>query len=447
MLNSSWDHPTLAQCRRECARVEPELGAQSLPALPVPPPGRMLYAWYVGKWIMADIRAIGLVSLGFLVTCRGVTPLPAPPVQPGPQIQEQVPEPAPVQSPLPAPAPAPAPAQAPLPAPAQPPLPAPAQPPLPAPVQPPPPPAAPPAAAKAPSRPRIALVLGGGAARGFAHVGVIRALEQGHIPIDLVVGTSAGSLIGALYASNLDSRYLERTAAQLKKEDFFDYGLLTAVKGMGLAKGDKLEQWVRGHVRTGNIENLRIPFAAVATDLNWGREVVLDKGSVARAVRASSAIPGVFQPVLYKGRILVDGGVVDSLPIGVARSKGADLVIAVDVGSSMGTTRINNLVDVAMQAVNIMCARNAERSRREADVLIAPRVGDVDMLDFTRRTRCMKAGAAAARQALPGIRRAMAAWVAAHAVPAAPPAGPRETRLRPQVQPVPLTPKPLPEAP
>ena len=143
-----------------------------------------------------------------------------------------------------------------------------------------------------PPKPRIALVLGGGAARGFAHVGVIRALEQEKIPIDMVVGTSVGSLIGAIYAADLSSFDLEWTAFQLEKEDLFDFGVLNAFVGMGLAKGDKLEAWVKGHVRTANIENLKIPFAAVASDLNWGYEVVLDKGSLARAVRASAAIPG-----------------------------------------------------------------------------------------------------------------------------------------------------------
>jgi len=264
-------------------------------------------------------------------------------------------------------------------------------------------------------RPRIALVLGGGAARGFAHVGVIRALEQAQIPIDLVVGTSVGSLIGAIYTSNHDSAALERTAFKLQKDDLFDFGLVSAVAGMGLAKGDRLEQWVRQHVHTARIENLKTPFAAVATDLNWGTEVVLDRGSVARAVRASSAIPGAFQPVSYQGRLLVDGGVVNNIPISVARAKGADLVLAVDISPTVGNTRITNLIDVSLQAANIMFALNVQRSKQSADVLIAPAVGDVGMLDFSQKRRCVKAGIAATRQALPAIRKAIDAWVQAHA--------------------------------
>ena len=224
--------------------------------------------------------------------------------------------------------------------------------------------------------PRIALVLGGGAARGFAHIGVIRVLEQERIPVDLVVGTSVGSLIGAVYASHKDSFELEWTAFQLDQDDLFDFGIVNAVVGMGYAKGDKLERFVRESVKQKDIEQLRVPFAAVATDLNWGQRVVLDKGSVARAVRASSAIPGVFEPVPHQGKLLVDGGVVDNIPIDVAKAKGADLVIAVDISADVGNTDIQNVVDVMLQATNIMFAVNVGFLRQGADVLVQPKVGE-----------------------------------------------------------------------
>lgn len=266
-----------------------------------------------------------------------------------------------------------------------------------------------------PPKPRIALVLGGGAARGFAHVGVIRALEQEKIPLDLVVGTSVGSLIGAIYAADLNSFELEWTAFQLEKDDLFDYGVMNAVSGMSLAKGDKLEEWVKGHIKTPNIENMKLPFAAVATDLNWGQKVVLDRGSVARAVRASSAIPGVFQPVQHQGKFLVDGGVVDNIPISVAKAKGADIVIAVDISGNLGNPNITNLLGVTLQAMNIMFALNVEHSKRDADVLITPAgIGDVAMLDFTQKKRCMQAGIEATQKAMPAIRKTIAVWVAAH---------------------------------
>jgi NTE family protein len=272
-------------------------------------------------------------------------------------------------------------------------------------------PPAPPATVVVPE-PRIALVLGGGAARGFAHIGVIRVLEQERVPIDQVVGTSVGSLIGAIYASDRDSFDLEWTAFQLEQDDLFDFRLANALMGMGYAKGEKLEAFVKGHVKAENIEQLQVPFAAVATDLNWGERVVLDKGSVARAVRASSAIPGIFEPVLHQGKLLVDGGVTDNIPIEVARARGADLVVAVDIGEKVGNTNIKGVVDVILQSTNIMFAVNTSFRRRGADVLVTPRVDGVGMLDFTQKKRCMQAGIDAARAAMPDLRAAIEAWKA-----------------------------------
>lgn len=259
-------------------------------------------------------------------------------------------------------------------------------------------------------KPKIALVLGGGAARGFAHIGVIRALEQEKIPIDMIVGTSVGSLIGAIYASDLNSFELEWTAFSLEKEHLFDFAVLSAFTSMGPVKGDKLEEFVRTKVPAANIENLKLPFAAVATDLNRGTRVVLDHGSVARAVRASSAIPGVFNPVEHQDRLLVDGGVVDNLPVAVAKSKGADIVIAVDISENVINFDLTNMVDVVLQSVNIMFRENVEYKKKEADILIAPAVGNVATLDFTQKKRCMQAGIKAAREALPEIRRKIEEW-------------------------------------
>ncbi len=260
------------------------------------------------------------------------------------------------------------------------------------------------------ARPKIALVLGGGAARGFAHVGVIRALEQEKIPIDMIVGTSVGSLIGAIYANDRNSFDLEWTAFTLGKDDLFDYGIFSAITGMGLAKGDKLEEFVRTKVPTANIEDLKIPFAAVATDLNRGARVVLDKGPVAKAVRASSAIPGVFNPVEYQGKLLVDGGVMDNIPISVARGKGADIVIAVDISENVVNFNITNIVDVVLQAVNIMFDENTKNKKKDADVLVTPAVGDVGMLDFTQKKRCMQAGIEATQKAMPEIKKKIEEW-------------------------------------
>lgn len=253
-------------------------------------------------------------------------------------------------------------------------------------------------------RPKVALVLGGGAARGFAHVGVIRVLEQEKVPIDLIVGTSVGSLIGAIYAHDVNSFELEWTAFTLERDNIFDYGLLNAFTGMGAIKGNRLEEFVRNKVPVENIEDLKIPFAAVATDLNRGTRVVLDKGPVAKAVRASCSIPGVFQPVEHEGSLLVDGGVLDNIPVSVAREKGADLVIAVDISVNVVNYDISNLIEVMLQSVNIMAAENVRIKKKEADVLISPEVGSVGMVDFSRKKHCLEAGMEAVRRAMPEIR-------------------------------------------
>jgi NTE family protein len=258
--------------------------------------------------------------------------------------------------------------------------------------------------------PKIALVLGGGAARGFAHVGVIRVLEREKIPIDMIVGTSVGSLIGAIYAYDVNSFELEWSAFTLEREDIFDYDLMTVFSGMGAAKGEKLEEFVREKVPVENIEDLKIPFSAVATDLKRGTRVILDRGPVARAVRASCALPGVFQPVEHQGTLLVDGGVLDNLPVSVARERGADMVIAVDIGVDIENRDISNLIEVIFQSLNIMAAESVRRRKQEADVLISPAVGGVGMMDFGQKKVCMQAGIEAARQALPVIREKIETW-------------------------------------
>jgi Predicted esterase of the alpha-beta hydrolase superfamily len=149
---------------------------------------------------------------------------------------------------------------------------------------------------------------------------------------------------------------------------------------------------------------------AVATDLNRGTRVVLDKGSVARAVRASSAIPGVFPPVDHQGKLLVDGGVIDSIPVSVAREKGADIVIAVDISENVINYNITNLLDVMLQSITIMGAENAKVRKKEADGVISPKVGDVGMLDFAQKKRCMLVGIEATQKMMPEIKAKIEEW-------------------------------------
>jgi NTE family protein len=253
---------------------------------------------------------------------------------------------------------------------------------------------------------RVALVLGGGAARGFAHVGVIRILEQEKIPIHLIVGTSVGSLIGGLYAADPSSANLEWLAFSIEKEDIFDYSVVYS--RMGPVQGDRLEKFVQTKTKGRNLEQLKIPFYPVATDLITGQTWVFERGSLARAIRASSAIPGVFQPVEINGRTYVDGGVTNNLPVDVARARGADIIIAVNIQKRINHPQIGSLIDVILQSIDIMGRELVLYKCRDVDVLIEPNVGDVGMTDFSQKKRLMDAGMQAARQALPRIRQLLA---------------------------------------
>jgi NTE family protein len=279
--------------------------------------------------------------------------------------------------------------------------------------------------------PKVALVLGGGAARGFAHVGVLEVLEEAGIPVELVVGTSVGALVGALYADGWDARALERVALALDRDDFFDVSVGRALFGVGIAKGDALAEFLRDHLRHREIAALPLPFAAVATDLDTGERVVLSSGDIATAVRASCAIPGVFEPQRIGGRLLVDGGVVANLPVDVARELGADVVIAVDVSAVAGKAEPDHFMDVIFRAVNILVHQDTLEARRRADVVIVPDVGDVELLDFDAKERVRRAGVAAARAALPEIRAALA--TPAHGARIRP--SPSRSRLPSQIHP------------
>lgn len=250
--------------------------------------------------------------------------------------------------------------------------------------------------------PRVGLVLGGGAARGFAHVGVIRVLEREKIPIDLIVGTSVGSLVGAIYADKKNSFELEWIAFSLEERDIFDYTFISPTQGF--VRGERLEDFVLKRLSAREIQQLKIPFAAVATDIQNGEPAVLQNGSVARAVHASSAIPGIFIPVRYQGKLLVDGGVLNNVPVDVARKMGAEVVIAVNLGGGRKTAQVNNVFDAIVQSLHLMAIESTEARLREADVVIQPSVSHIGPIDFSKKKELLTIGIQAAEQALPRIR-------------------------------------------
>ncbi|HUP92087.1 MAG TPA: patatin-like phospholipase family protein [Solimonas sp.] len=277
-----------------------------------------------------------------------------------------------------------------------------APPPAPEPVVPPPP--APP--------PKIALVLGGGAARGFAHIGVIKMLDALEIKPDLIVGTSAGSIAGALYAAGYDGFALQEMAFDLDRSMVSDWSLFNR----GLIKGQALEDYINRAVGGKGIEQLKKPFACVATELRSGLGVLFQRGNVGTAVRASSAVPGVFEPVPISGKDYVDGGLVAPVPIRYARQLGADFVIAVDVASPPGAEEADSKLAVLLKTFTIMGQSIREAELPLADVVIAPKLDQIASSDFEGKHRAILAGERAALAAVPIIREKLRARM----VPAAP---------------------------
>lgn len=264
------------------------------------------------------------------------------------------------------------------------------------------PPAAAPVVAAAPTpRPvRIGLALGGGAAKGFAHIGVIKMLEANGIRIDVVAGTSAGSVVGALYASGLDAFALQKQAVALDEDRIRDVRLF----GGGLVQGKALQDYVNASVGNRPIEKLARPFAAVSTELETGRRVVFTRGNTGQAVRASSSIPGVFEPVEIGRAHYVDGGVVSPVPVDAARQLGADIVIAVDISTKVNGTAPGSLLGTVNQSITIMGQTLGRQELARADVLIRPNVNDIGPADFAQKNDAILEGERAAVAALPGIR-------------------------------------------
>ncbi|MDQ2819975.1 MAG: patatin-like phospholipase family protein [Pseudomonadota bacterium] len=270
------------------------------------------------------------------------------------------------------------------------------------------PPAVPAAVAVKPLPPsrkiKIGLALGGGAARGFAHIGVIKALEaQGIVP-DIVVGTSAGSVVGALYAAGANGFELQRTAMDMNEAEISDWAMPFFSKGSGVLKGDALQNYVNRAVRNVPIERLKIPFGAVATDLNTGKPILFQRGNTGQAVRASSSVPSVFQPVKIGGHSYVDGGLVAPVPVKFAKDMGADFVIAVNISTQTEAQAAASSLEVLMQTFSIMGQRLNFFELKEADIVIAPALGAMGGSDFAGRNRAILAGEQAAAAMMPQIK-------------------------------------------
>ena len=267
----------------------------------------------------------------------------------------------------------------------------------------PPAPATPAAATK--PKPKIALALGGGAARGFAHIGVIKVLEQHGIVVDMVAGTSAGSVVGALYAAGHDGFALQRLALTMDDGVLADWSISGITRGV--LKGELLEAYVNERLKGRTLERLDMPLAVVATDLASGEAVVFRSGNSGIAVHASSAVPGAFKPVRISGRDYVDGGLTHPVPVRAARAMGADIVIAVDVSQNPRNRATDDVGAILLQTFAIMGRSISAGELRDADVVIRPHATS-GSTDFAARHEVILEGERAALAALPQIRRRLA---------------------------------------
>ncbi|MBK4734047.1 patatin-like phospholipase family protein [Noviherbaspirillum pedocola] len=265
-------------------------------------------------------------------------------------------------------------------------------------------PQSPPQNAVAPKPVRIGLALGGGAARGFAHIGVIKALEAQGIKPDLVVGTSAGSVVGALYAAGNNGFALNRMALEMDEAEISDWAVPLFAKTSGVLKGEAIQTYVNRAVHNQPMEKFPIPFGAVATDLASGKPILFRRGNAGMAVRASSAVPGVFQPVKIGDRTYVDGGLVAPVPVRFAREMGADVVIAVNISSQPEAQIGTGSLDVMLQTFSIMGQSINRTEMADADVVITPKLGAMKGSDFNGRNLAILAGEQAASEAMPQIR-------------------------------------------
>jgi NTE family protein len=250
-------------------------------------------------------------------------------------------------------------------------------------------------------RAKVGLALGSGGLRGLAHIGVLKVLMRENIPIDMVAGCSIGSLIGALFCAGMDPETMCKLGRHLNRSYWLDF----VVPKMGLVGGDKLLETVRLLTKRLSFEQLKIPLAVVATDINEGREVVFESGDIASAVRASISVPGIFVPYQIDNKVLVDGAVLNPTPIDIARQMGADVVIAVDIVHSNSVCSLNNMFDVILQSIDIMERELFRHRQHHCDLVIRPELSHIPPSDFEAMDECVAAGERATEAVLLQIKK------------------------------------------
>lgn len=254
---------------------------------------------------------------------------------------------------------------------------------------------------------RVALALGGGASKGFAHIGVIKVLQENGIPVHIVTGTSAGAVVGSLYASGMSPDRLELEAEILNKADVVDL----TVSFNGFIKGEKLQNWINQKVGHRKIEQFPKKFAGVATEFDTGRMAVFDKGNVGLVVRASASIPNVFQPAVINGKKFVDGGLSAPVPVRAAKQLGANVVIAVDISAKPEKIQKDGFLAYLDQSLNVMSIAALNQELEQASVVIKPKVQQLGAVGgFDQKAHAIKLGEEAARAALPQIKAVLSRY-------------------------------------
>jgi NTE family protein len=251
---------------------------------------------------------------------------------------------------------------------------------------------------------KIAVVLGAGSSKGFAHIGVLKVLETNKVPIHMIIGTSVGSAVGSLYAYGYNAFQLQKISFSIEKGDIVDL----IIPDNGFIKGEKLEEFINKTLNHTPMEKLMIPFYAVAADVQSGQEVVFGRGNTGQAVRASCSIPGVFRPVKIGDKMYIDGGVVSPVAVDAAKRLGADVVIAVDISKDTGRAKPETTIETIFQSLNIMYSKLASIQVSQADVVIRPKVGYISSSDFSKRHEAILEGEKAAIEVLPLIRGILA---------------------------------------
>lgn len=252
-------------------------------------------------------------------------------------------------------------------------------------------------------RKKVGLALGSGAARGYAHLGVLQVLEEEGIQIDFISGSSIGALIGALYCSGIPVKGIIELAEEVEPWQWIDL----SVPRKGLIAGRKIEEMIKKYTHAKTFDQLDIPLSIVATDLYSGKRCVLNKGYVYKAVRASIAIPGIFKPVEIDGRILVDGGVVDPVPVDLVKWMGADVIIGVNVSSFFTRDRIKSIYDIIVQSIDVMQNEILRLRGIEADIIIEPDLRRINPVTFNQADECIREGRKAALEVIDDIKKAI----------------------------------------